>query len=284
VKPVLERLCDLFFEFSNEDRLKILYKLKENKMNISTLSRKLDLTTQECSRHVSRLSDATLVEKDTDGKYNLTQYGRIFLKLLLGQRFVVEHRDYFRKHSLEKLPLEFVGRIGEMNECVLNPDVMVTMSLIQALFENAEDNIRVMHDRYLMNILPLSADALRRGVKIKTMDPLPKGSSRNHERSTYISEEEEKLFIESWRDGKMEARKSDNIDLFLYVSEREAVIAFPLIDGSFDYLGFHSKDHVMLRYCQDLFDYYYDSGEEPPRDLVEEIYEKRLKHHRVEKK
>ena len=61
-------------------------------------------------------------------------------------------------------------------------------------------------------------------------------------------------------------------------------IAFPLIDGSFDYLGFHSEDHAMLRYCQNLFDYYYEKGEEPPRDLAEEIYEKRLKHHRLEEK
>ena len=253
-------------------------------MNISTLSRKLDLTTQECSRHISRLSKAILVEKETDGRYNLTQYGRIFLKLLPGQRFLVEHKDYFRKHSLEKLPLEFVGRIGEMSECTLTTDVMVTMSLIQALFENAEDNIRVMHDRYLMNILPLSADALKRGVRLRTLDPPPTGVSRNHERPTYISEVEEKLFFESWRDGRMEVRKSEIIDLFLYVSEREAVIAFPLIDGSFDYLGFYSEDQVMLSYCQNLFDYYYENGEEPSRDSAEEIFDRRLKHHRAGEK
>jgi predicted transcriptional regulator len=253
-------------------------------MNVSTLSRKLNLTTQECSRHVSRLSDATLIEKDNNGRNKLTQYGQLFLKLMPGQRFVVKHRDYFQKHSLEKIPYEFLARIGELSISTLTPDVMVTMSIIQTLFENAEDYIRVMHDRYLMNILPLSADAIRRGVKIRTLDTLPKELGLNQKRPTYISEVEEELFFESWRDGKMEVRKSDFIDLFLYLSEREAVIAFPLIDGSFDYLGFYSEDQVMLGYCLDLFDFYYENGKEPPRGIVEELYENRLKYHRNGKK
>ena len=167
----------------------------------------------------------------------------------------------------------------------LTPSVVVTFSLIEALFENAEDHILVMHDRYLLNILPLSADALRRGVKFRTLDTPPKEPDEGIDlaRPSYITEADEKLFIEAWHDGKIEVRNSDTIDIFLYVSEREAVIAFPLLNGSFDYLGFHSGDQAMLRYCRDLFDVYYEKGVEPQRDLVEEQHEKRLQYHREEK-
>jgi len=59
--------------------------------------------------------------------------------------------------------------------------------------------------------------------------------------------------------------------------------AFPLGNGSFDYLGFHSGDQTMLSYGRDLFDFYYEKGVEPPRDMAEELHEKRLQHHREEK-
>jgi predicted transcriptional regulator len=279
----LERLCDLYFELSNEDRLGILYRLKEGGMKITSLSREMGITTQECSRHMARLSEARLVEKDSDGLYGLTQYGRLSLVLISGQRFVAEHRDYFNAHTLERLPSEFACRIGEISGSELTPSVMVTFSLIESIFENAEDHVWVMHDRYLLNILPLSAEALRRGVRIRTLDTVPKEPSLDQARPTYISEADEELFIQAWHDGKIKVRKSDTIELFLYVSEREAVIAFPLVDGSFDYLGFHSGDQAMLSYCRDLFDFYYEKGVEPPRDLAEELHEKRLQHHREEK-
>ncbi|NIO36894.1 ArsR family transcriptional regulator, partial [Candidatus Bathyarchaeota archaeon] len=53
---VLENLCDLLFELSNEDRLRILYQLEKEAMNISDLSKTLELSTQESSRNLSRLS------------------------------------------------------------------------------------------------------------------------------------------------------------------------------------------------------------------------------------
>ena len=41
----IENLCDLFFEFSNEDRLRMLRRLQQDLMTVTALSRELDLTT-----------------------------------------------------------------------------------------------------------------------------------------------------------------------------------------------------------------------------------------------
>ena len=61
----MEHLCDLLFEVSNEDRLGILYRLEEEAMNITGLARALGITTQEASRHSSRLVDMGLTMKET---------------------------------------------------------------------------------------------------------------------------------------------------------------------------------------------------------------------------
>ena len=41
----LEDLCDLFFELSNEDRMRILRELQKGSVNITGLSRALDVST-----------------------------------------------------------------------------------------------------------------------------------------------------------------------------------------------------------------------------------------------
>ncbi len=63
----MERLCSLFFELSNEDRLSILLKLMDEPMKLTHLSRELGLTVQESSRQLARLTGIDLVTKDPDG-------------------------------------------------------------------------------------------------------------------------------------------------------------------------------------------------------------------------
>jgi predicted transcriptional regulator len=282
----LERLCDLYFELSNEDRLQILYVLAEESMNVTNIARELEITTQECSRHISRMSNSKLVVKDPGGYYDLTQFGRLSLRLLTGQKFVVEHRDYFNAHSLEVLPLKYVSRIGELERSELTQDVMVTFSIVESLFRNAVEYLWMIHNRYLLSILPLGAEALKRGVKIHSLEPFARESKRSldDKRPQYINEDDEDLFIESWKEGKIEPRFCEDIDLFLYVSEKEAIIAFPLSDKSFDYLGFFSKDPVSLKYCREVFNHYWQKGESPSKEKVIEAYDTRKQIHKIKER
>jgi DNA-binding transcriptional ArsR family regulator len=63
----MEDLCNLLFEVSNEDRLRILLQLDKEALNATNLSKELDLTIQESSRHLSRLSRVKLIQKDVEG-------------------------------------------------------------------------------------------------------------------------------------------------------------------------------------------------------------------------
>ena len=278
----MERLCELYFEVSNEDRLGILYGLEKEGNNVTGIAREHDLTTQECSRHLSRLLEAGLVERDPEGYYGLSQYGRSFMRLIPGQRFLAEYSEYFRTHSLDWLPTEFVSRIGELHESETTENVMVTFSNVESIFREAEVFMRIIHDQYLPSVLPLSIEALKRGVKFTSLELKKKKPGRNLNpiRPDYISEEDEDYFIQAWLDGLIKPRFSETVKVFLYITEKEALLAFPLVDGSFDYLGFSSKDPMMREYCLDLFDYYWERGEDPPREGVEEHHELRKAIHR----
>jgi len=65
--------------------------------------------------------------------------------------------------------------------------------------------------------------------------------------------------------GVREEKLVDKVDLVLYMSEKEvAILAFPLQDGSFDFLGFASKDGRTHKWCRDLFQYYWERSEGKP--------------------
>jgi DNA-binding transcriptional ArsR family regulator len=76
----LERLCDVTFELSNEDRLRILQELEGEAMIVTGLSNRLGLTNQEVSRHLSRLGDVGLTTKAPDSQYSLASFGRLMLR------------------------------------------------------------------------------------------------------------------------------------------------------------------------------------------------------------
>lgn len=49
-----------------------------------------------------RLTEAKLIEKNSDGSYTLTSYGRVVLLLLSSYTFV--SKDYFLSHDISFLP------------------------------------------------------------------------------------------------------------------------------------------------------------------------------------
>jgi predicted transcriptional regulator len=268
--PDMENLCDLYFELSNEDRLEILRKLQNESMNVTGLARVQDITTQECSRHLARLSDAMLVERGPDGGYFLSQYGRLILKLISGQRFVAARRDYFNTHSLDAYPRELVARIGELEAGKTTGNAMVTFGIVENIMREAKEFLLMIHDQYLPSILPLCVIALKRGITMRSVElkAKPPGRSLDKIRPDYLSLEDEEYFIQLWHEGRIHSFFSEEVHVFLYANEVEAVIAFPLSEGGFDYLGFSSDDPEFHKYCVDLFDYYCERADPPDQERM----------------
>jgi predicted transcriptional regulator len=89
-------MVKLPFDISSSDRLMLLFALrKEVNLRLSHLAQKINSTIQESSRHVRLLTEAKLVEKNSDGFYTLTSYGKLVLLLPSSFGFLSETRDYF---------------------------------------------------------------------------------------------------------------------------------------------------------------------------------------------
>jgi len=258
----MERLCSLFFELSNEDRLNIILKLMDKPMKLTHIANALDLTVQECSRQLARLHDIELVTKDPDGFFVLQPYGRHAFRLFPGFQFLTEHVDYFNRHTLGPLPEKFMGRIGELRGCTPITRLMGTFSKLQKVAREAEEFFW-----YMANEVLVSADDYRkgleyldRGVHIKSIVPV--GYSAPMEIVKNVSPEVREAYAVHWSKGTMADRTHEKIDVTLYMSEKEvAILAFPALTGEFDYLGFTSTDPKVLEWCKDLYSYYWERGD-----------------------
>ncbi|TET73139.1 ArsR family transcriptional regulator [Candidatus Bathyarchaeota archaeon] len=254
-----ERLCDLLFEVSNEDRLRILTRLEEGPMNVTGLSRELGVTTQEASRHLSRLGDVGLTEKDPEGFHRITPYGELTLVQIQDVGFTSRHRDYFRTHAMSGLPVEFACRMGELNDSTFINDVIVAFYNVDKVLREAEEYLLNINAPYIASTFPLIREAYERGVEgrfIHTRDFAPHPVMEEQYRRERGQMPLNRL------SGLLEERLVDSMDLVLYMSEKEvAILAFPVRDGSFDFHGFSSDDSRSHEWCKGLFQYHWERAE-----------------------
>jgi len=251
----MERLHDLYFELSNEDRLSILNLLKEKPEKLTRISTKIQITNQQCIRHLNRLVESGLVTKTIENLYRLTPYGNISLMLNHGFSFIAQNRDYFQTHTLKKLPDWFVLRIGDLRDSWLTPDVMVSIGEFESILRNADVFIKVIIDQRTPSVRPLIARAVERGVEVKSLSLIKREYYDRAQRE--LVEKDEKVIVQSFRDGKAETGDLDDSGVFFYMSEKAAFVCFPLEDGSSDYLGFSSENMDFISLCSDIFDYYW---------------------------
>jgi len=54
----MEHLCDLLFELSSGDRMNIMLSLREQRLRLSHVAQRLEMTVTKASRHLQRLNEA----------------------------------------------------------------------------------------------------------------------------------------------------------------------------------------------------------------------------------
>ena len=87
----------VLFELASAERLSILSKLSEQKLNynLSTLSKELHIVVQEVHRHINRLLEAGLIQKTSANSYSLTAFGVAMLTQIPTLNFLAKNKSYF---------------------------------------------------------------------------------------------------------------------------------------------------------------------------------------------
>ena len=240
-----ERIEGLLYELSSESRLNILRELLEKNRTMTGLAGKLHLTTTEASRQLQRLSDALLAQKQPDGMYSITNYGRLVLHLCSHLDFVSRHNEYFLTHDVWGLPAPFLSRLGELSGSNLRMDILENINAVERMAREAQEYIWKGGVEQPLNIDSILLELVPKGVKGRFLvlerflprEPLPPEVARG-----------------------IEYRIIDRFPVSFLMTEQEAGVSFPHVGGRADYAGFIGKDPVFLHWVRDLFLYYWEQG------------------------
>jgi predicted transcriptional regulator len=238
------KVFDLLFELANSDRLKIMFLAEKQNLKLSHISKKLDMTVAETSRHLQRLSEARLLEKDSDGLYEITPFGKLTLSLIPSFEFISKHNDYFAAHSISSLPYEFVCRIGNLANSTFTNDVMVAFHDVETIIEEAQEYVWILSNQILMSTVPLLEKSAKRGVSLRFILPVDLIPPPGYKPLPAIP-------------NKIERRNLQKVNQVIVMSEKRARLFFPFGDDKMDYTGFASTDEIGQIWCYDLFRHYW---------------------------
>ena len=243
----MEPLCDLLFELSSTTRLELMTKLQNGGQKLSHLSHELDLPTSEVSRHLQRLSEAKLIQKDFSGLYVLTSYGEEVYGQLKGLEFISRNRDFFNDHRVSSIPYEFHNRMGELAASTLGDHIFTGLEEAEKSIASTKELMWIMTDRVFNRLALTLAGKLSSTLDSRII--LPEG----------IMPQDREAPIPSTAPG-VQKRVLPSVDVVILVSDNDAVVCILQQNGKMDYTGFRARDPLSYKWCKDLFLYYWDKA------------------------
>jgi predicted transcriptional regulator len=251
----LEHLAELLFIIASIDRLTLLSEIAIEKRRLSQLSAKLPATPQETSKHLMRLRDAKLIEKDSDGFFGLTAFGKIILNLLPSIKFLTQNREYFLSHDISSLPREFIERIGELQEGEYGEKVGSILAHTQHVVQDAEEYIWLMADHPLGGQEYVTGSGKLESSTVTWRIIVPADSSTDWpDLRRTVRTHKGRIEYHLIEDAK-------NIKAGIALNEKIAGLTFPDIMGKLDFnSGFRSNDPIFRKWCQDLFEFHWNKA------------------------
>jgi predicted transcriptional regulator len=237
-----DRIENLFFNLASESRTDILYTLSTDTLRMNEIARKIDITATEASRQIQRLLEESLILKQPDSTYTLTNYGKLVLHMVPSLDFVFKHKHYFLNHDVWRLPPQFINRLGELSKGILCEEIAEIVDGIENMMQSSEDYVYVITDQVMSVHNRVMTEQLSKGIKFRAII---------HERLVDPSHVDPS-------GADVDRRVLSSIPGLLSITEKEALVAFLTMDGKVGNAGFFGSDASFLRWAKDLFLYYWD--------------------------
>jgi len=237
-----EGIEKLYFELASENRLAILKTLQTDTQKMQAIARLLDVTPTEALRQLQRLSNAGLVQRQPDGAYTTTQYGKLVMQFTSSIELISRHKEYFSTHDIMRLPYQFLNRIGELSQADLVMDTIENLNRGQRLYAEAEQYAWGLAEGIIPeSIGPIIDEKKNRGLEIRMLVP-------------------DTFQIPTAAEPNVKTRGLPDLPLSIALTEKGAIVCFRFNEGRLDYAGFSGNDPIFLNWAKDLFLYYWERG------------------------
>lgn len=139
-----EDTARIFFELGSTQRIAILYKIAEVKCNLARLSKDLGCTMPEIRRNIIRLTNNGLVDRESNGTFFLTTFGKTILDQIPTLDFLSRNKDYFSDHTFSALPSKFMRRIGSLSNSQLISGLVSVDERLNDIYDRSKEYVYAM--------------------------------------------------------------------------------------------------------------------------------------------
>jgi len=139
-----ENTARTFFELGSAQRIAILYRIEEEKCNLSRLSKDLGCTMPEVRRNIIRLTNSGIIDRESNGTFFLTTFGKTILEQIPTLDFLSRNKDYFSDHTFSALPLKFIRRIGSLSNSKLISGLVSVDERLNDIYNTSQEYVYAM--------------------------------------------------------------------------------------------------------------------------------------------
>ncbi|MDX1441805.1 MAG: transcriptional regulator [Nitrosopumilaceae archaeon] len=261
---IFETASNNFLELSSIQRLQILNKLQEKKSKPSELVKEFDSTRQEVYRNFSRLEDGYLIQKDFEGFYSLTEFGETICSQIPSIVFLSQNMEYFKTHNFGNMPKKFKMRIGQLSKSEQIKGLGNVLENWKKVCSEAKEFIYIATSEVIMDLERSLLSKLKEEIPISYLLSstciLPDG------REQFLKEMKIDNFIQK---GTIERRSRKTVSTAVLVTEKDAIISFPNIEGEPDFSKvFYGSDKDFHEWALDFFRYYWNDSSSYNENLM----------------
>ena len=259
--------AELVSELASENRVKVIQLLSKSQLKASEIAKNLDMSIQAITRHIDRLHNSKLIQKDAAGRYHLTTIGNALLLQYPFFEFLSRYEDYFKDHDFTGIPEHLLVRLGDLLNCELETNTMKALQRARDWAANMKKWTKGITFTIPLEYFEVVEDSMREGATHQIVfgknSVLPKG---------YYDHPGRKQWEKYIANGQVKEKIVESVPLVAGVSENEAHLLFA--NKTLGYPDtkaiFFSKDEKFRKWCEDLVDYYWTLPEIKNARLLEQ--------------
>ena len=245
----------IFEDLSNPIRLEILSLLNSEPLMTTQIAKRLKTSIQALQRHINRLAESKLIEKNSDGRISLSSIGEITLQQIPSFQFLSKHAKYFSTHTFDGIPNHLLLRIAELNNSEFIGNTMKGWQRAYEIALEGKEFLYAVTITMPAEFFDVAKSNLSKGAQYKVVygknTYVPKG---------YYEYPARKSWEKAQQKSQVEERFVKHVPITVVISENEAHVQFENKKlGEPDTIGiFVSKDELFRQWCMDLFNHYWN--------------------------
>jgi predicted transcriptional regulator len=259
----LENTARTFFELGSAERIAILYRISEEKCNLAKLSKDLGCTMPEVRRNIIRLTSSGLVDRESDGTFCLTTFGKTILEQIPTLDFLSRNKDYFSDHTFSPLPLKFRRRIGSLSNSTLISGLVSVDETLNDIYNKSQEYVYATIPEVPLDLIESIVARLKRVENIENKQHF-RFSYILHTHATVPKRRKQLLdalgFEELLKKGIVERKMVNNLLIGVALNDKQACVMLPRIQRNnkieIDMNSiFYGEDTDFHEWCLDYYRY-----------------------------